>query len=151
MDNYSITYEIKPSDIDSNGHVNYAVYIDAAGDLRYHFFTEHGFPHERFIQLGIGPIYTDIHARFLREVLLGETITITYSLSGFSPQGARWKVHHDFIKSNGKKAVSLDLEGAILDLTARKPVPPAPELLQTFNRVPRAADFEILSETRWIK
>jgi acyl-CoA thioester hydrolase len=150
MPDYSILYEINQSDIDVNGHVNYAVYIDAAGHLRYRFFAEHGFPPERFVRLGIGPIYTDIHARFLREVLMGETITITYALSGLSPQGARWKVHHDFIKSNGKKAVSLDLEGAILDLTTRKPVPPTPELLQTFNRVPRAPDFGILSE-RWTK
>ena len=150
MEEFSTEYEIKPSDIDSNGHVNYAVYIDAAGDLRYRFFSEHGFPPERFAKLGIGPIYTDIHARFLREVLMGETITITYSLSGLSPQGTRWKVHHDFIKANGKKAVSLDLEGAILDLAARKPVPPTPELLKTFNLVPRATDFVILSE-RWTK
>jgi hypothetical protein len=61
----------------------------------------------------------------------------------------RWKVHHDFLKSNGKKAVIIDIEGAILDLTARKPVPPTPELLQAFNLVPRSTDFEILSDTRW--
>ena len=149
MDEFSIVYEIRQSDIDSNGHVNYAAYIDAAGRLRYRFFTEHGFPRERFTKLGIGPIYTDIHARFLREVIMGETITITYSLSGLSPQGVRWKVHHDFLKSNGKKAVIIDIEGAILDLTARKPVPPTPELLQAFNLVPRSTDFEILSDTRW--
>lgn len=149
MDEFSSIYEIRQSDIDSNGHVNYAAYIDAAGRLRYHFFTEHGFPRERFTQLGIGPIYTDIHARFLREVLMGEMITITYSLTGLSPQGTRWKVHHDFIKSNGKKAVTVDIEGAILDLTARKPVAPMPELLQTFNLVPRSKDFETLSDTRW--
>ncbi len=149
MDEFSSIYEIRQSDIDSNGHVSYAAYIDAAGNLRYRFFTEHGFPRERFNQLGIGPIYTDIHARFLREVLMGETITITYSLSGLSIQGVRWKVHHDFIKSNGKRAVIIDIEGAILDLTARKPVPPTPELMQTFNLVPRSTDFEILSDTRW--
>ena len=151
MKGYSGTYEIKWSDLDANDHVNYAVYIDAAGDLRYRFFSEHEFPPERFKQLGIGPIYTAIHARFLREVRMGETITITYSLSGLSPQGARWKVHHNVLKSNGKKAVSIDLEGAILNLTTRKPVPPTLELLQTFNLIPRSTDFEILSETRWIK
>ena len=64
MEEFSTEYEIKPSDIDSNGHVNYAVYIDAADDLRHRFFSEHGFPPERFAKLGIGPIYTDIHARF---------------------------------------------------------------------------------------
>lgn len=151
MKGYSGTYEIRWSDLDANGHVNYAAYIDAAGDLRYRFFTEREFPPERFEQLGIGPIYTAIHARFLREVRMGETITITYSLSGLSPQGARWKVHHNVLKSNGKKAVSIDLEGAILNLTTRKPVPPTLELLQIFNLIPRSTDFEILSETRWIK
>ncbi len=151
MNEYSGTYEIRWSDLDANGHVNYAAYIDAAGDLRYRFFTEHEFPPERFEQLGIGPIYTAIHARFLREVRMGETITITYSLSGLSPQGTRWKVHHGVLKSNRKKAVSIDLEGAILDLATRKPVPPTLELLQTFNLIPRSTDFEILSETRWIR
>ena len=87
MDPYSKNYEIRWSDIDANGHVNYAAYIDAAGDLRYHFFTAHGFPPERFEQLGVGPIYTAIHASFLREVRMGETVTITYALAGLSPQG----------------------------------------------------------------
>ena len=27
----------------------------------------------------------------------------------------------------------------------------APELLQTFNLIPRTANFEVLSDTRWIK
>lgn len=151
MNEYSGTREIKWSDLDANGHVNYAAYIDAAGDLRYRFFAEHEFPPDRFEQLGVGPIYTAIHARFLREVRMGETITITFSLSGLSPNGARWKVHHDFIKANGKKAVSMDLEGAILNLSTRKPVPPTPDLYQTFNLIPRSTDFVVLSETRWIK
>ena len=150
MDDYSRTYEIRWSDIDANGHVNYAAFIDAAGDLRYHFFTEHGFPPERFEQLGVGPIYTAIHARFLREVRMGEMVTITYMLSGLSQQGGRWKVHHDVLKSNGKKAVSIDLEGAILDLSTRKPAFPTPELLQVFDLIPRSSDFAVISDTRWI-
>jgi acyl-CoA thioester hydrolase len=150
MDSYSGNYEIPWSDLDANSHVNYAVYINAAGDLRYRFFIEHGFPPERFAQLGIGPVYTALQARFLREVRMSETITITYSLSGLSPRGASWKVHHDVLKSNGKKAVSLDLEGTILDLSTRKPVAPSPDLLETFNLIPRTPDFTILPEPRWV-
>lgn len=92
----------------------------------------------------MGPIYTSINAQFFREVLMGETVTITYVLSGLSPQGARWKIRHDVLKSNGKKAVSIDFEGALLNLSTRKSVLPTPELLQTFNLIPRATDFEIL-------
>jgi acyl-CoA thioester hydrolase len=151
MDPYSKNYEIRWSDIDANGHVNYAAYIDAAGDLRYHFFTAHGFPPERFEQLGVGPIYTAIHASFLREVRMGETVTITYALAGLSPLGGRWKVHHDVLKSNGKKAVRIDLEGAILNLSTRRPAFPTPELLQVFNLVPRTKVFEDLSDSRWTR
>lgn len=148
LSEYSRTYEVRWSDIDANGHVNYAAYIDAAGDLRYRFFAEHGYPPERFEELGMGPIYTAIHAQFLREVRMGETITITYVLTGLSARGGRWKVHHDILKSNSKKAVSIDLEGMILDLTTRKPVPPTPDLLQTFHLIPRNADFQVLPEMR---
>jgi acyl-CoA thioester hydrolase len=151
MIEYSGNYEIRWSDLDANGHVNYAAYIDAAGDLRYHFFSEHGFPPEKFEQLGIGPIYTAIRAQFLREVRMGETIKITFFLAGLSLQGSRWKVHHDILKANGKKAVRIDIEGTMLDLSTRKPVAPAPELLQTFNLAPRTKEFELLSEMRWRK
>lgn len=148
MSEYSGTYEIRFSDIDGNRHVNYAAYVDAAGDLRYRFFTEHGFPPERFEELGIAPTYTAIHAQFLREVRMGETVTITFSLTGLSAQGGRWKVHHDIFKSNGKKAVTIDLEGLILELSTRRAVFPTPELLETFHLIPRAADFETLPEMR---
>lgn len=148
MNAYSQTYVIRFSDIDANRHVNYAAYIDAAGDLRYRFFTEHGFPPERFEQLGIGPVYTAIYAQFLREVRLGETVTITYELSGLSTSGARWKVHHDILKSNGKKAVRIDIEGTILNLSTRKPALPTPELMETFQLIPRADNFEVLPEMR---
>ncbi len=148
MPEYSRTYEIRWSDIDANNHVNYAAYIDAAGDLRYRFFIEHGFPPERFVQLGVGPVYTAIHAQFLREVRMGEIVTLTYTLAGLSPQGVRWKVHHDVLKANGKKAVGIEVEGVLLDLASRKPVPPIPELFQIFQLVPRSPDFEVLPEIR---
>lgn len=148
MNEFSKTYEIRFSDLDANNHVNYAAYIDAVGDLRYSFFTEHGFPPERFEQLGVGAVYTEIHAQFLREVRMGETVTITFAIAGLSSQGGLWKVHHDVLKSNGKKAVSIDMEGMILDLSTRKPVSSSPELLQIFNLIPRTADFEILPEMR---
>jgi len=151
MDVYSKSYEIRFSDIDANNHVNYAAYIDAAADLRYKFFIEHGYPPERFVEMGIGPVYTSIHAEFLREVRMGETVTITYTLMGMSPSGVRWRVHHDVLKENGKKAVTLDLEGTILDLSSRRPVAPTLELLQTFHLIPRPSDFETLPETRRLK
>jgi len=135
MDAYSQTDEIRWSDIDANGHVNYAACIDAAGDLRYHIRPRARLP------AGTLPATrhrTSLHghqARFLREVLLGETVTLTYRLTGLSPKGMHWTVPHGVLKASGKKAVSLDL-------ATRRPVEPGPELMAVFERVPRNADFK---------
>jgi acyl-CoA thioester hydrolase len=148
MNPYSQPYQIRFADIDANRHVNYAVYIDTAGEVRYRFFTENGFPPGRFEQLGIGPVYTRITTRFLREVLLGETVTVTFAIAGLSEQGTIWTVQHEVYKSNGKKAVSMEMEGAILDLATRKPVAPNAELLQVFHQIPRTDNFAVLPEMR---
>jgi acyl-CoA thioester hydrolase len=149
LEAYSGTYEIRWSDLDANGHVHYSALIDATGDLRYRFFAERGFSPEAFRALGIGPVFSSIEAKFLREILLGESITILYTCSGLSPSGSRWKVHHDILKSNGKRAVILDLAGAIFDLNLRKAVAPSPELLAVFRQIPRAGGFETLAETKF--
>ncbi len=149
MDPYTHAYQVRQSDLDSNGHVNYAAYIDAAANVRYAFFAEHGFPPERFSGLGQGPIYTSLHAQFLREVRLGETITIAYSITGLSPRGGRWQVHHDILKDTGKKAVSLDIEGALLDLATRRTAMPSPELLAVFQVIPRTSNFRVLPDSVW--
>ena len=51
-------------------------------------------------------------------------------------------------KSNRKKAVSIDMEGTILDLATRKPVAPGPELLYVYQLIPQTENFEILPELR---
>jgi acyl-CoA thioester hydrolase len=151
MDAYTTTYEVRWTDIDANRHVRYSAYIDAAAEQRYRFFSEHDLAPEVFDKLDMGPVYTTLTATFFREARLGEALTIHYLLTGMSPSGTRWKVQHDFLKANGKKAVSVSLEGTILNLTTRQPVAPTPEIMSVFQLVPRSRDFELLSESRWFK
>ena len=151
MNTYSKTYQIRFSDIDANRHVNHAVYVDMAGDVRYQYFAENGFPPERFEQLGMAGVYTRITTQFLREVLMGETVTVTFALAGLSPLGMFWTVQHDVFKSNGKKAVSMIMEGTNFDLAARKPVPPNEELMRVYQSIPRTDDFIILPEKLRVK
>lgn len=151
MEAYSMPYQVRWSDIDANRHVNYAAYIEAATELRYRFFAEQGIAPETFENLHIGPTYTSLQVNFFREVRLGETLTITFWLAGMSESVIRWRIRHDFLKANGKKAVALTLEGTFLDLEARKPVLPTPQILHAFHAAPRSADFEVMPEVRWFK
>ena len=151
MEAYSMIYEVRWTDIDANRHVRYSAYIDAAAEQRYHFFNEHNLTPDAFDKLNVGPVYTNLVVNFYREVLLGETLTIKYLLTGLSPQGIRWRVQHEFIKANGKKAVTVSLEGTMLNLSTRQPTMPTPEIMAAFQMVPHSTDFEVLSESRWFK
>jgi acyl-CoA thioester hydrolase len=142
MSSFARTYEVKESDVDANGHVHYSTYIDAAADVRLAVLADQGFSPMALRDLGIAPIYTTIHARFLREVRAGETLTITYRLDGLSSSGTRWKVHHDILKPTGKKACVLDIEGVVLDLRTRMPAIPPPGLKAAFDQIPRSSRFE---------
>ncbi len=148
MDAYTMTYEVRWSDIDANRHLRSSVYLDVAADLRSRYFTQHGLPPEVFDRLTIAPVYTSLTANFFREVRLGEILTVTYLLLGLSPQAIHWKVHHDFLKTNGKKAVTISVEGAIINLSTRQPTAPPPDILAVFQDIPHSRDFEVLSENR---
>jgi acyl-CoA thioester hydrolase len=149
MEAYSLPYEVRWTDIDINRHVRYSAYIDAAAELRYRFLNQHGFPPNAFEKMGVGLVYTSLAINFYREVLLGETLTITFYVAGMSPQKIRWKVRHDFLKANGKKAATLVLDGAFLDMATRQPLIPSSELMAVFEQGPRTPDFEVMSESKW--
>lgn len=151
MEDNSMTYDVRWADLDANRHMHYSAYIDAATELRLRFFNRHGLPMEVFDQMGVSPVYTTLTANFFREALLGETLTLTFLMAGLSPQGIRWKIRHDFLKANGKKSVTILLEGTFLDLVTRKAtVLPAP-ILEVFQLVPCTPDFEVLSDRRWFR
>ncbi len=141
-------YVVRWADIDANRHMTYAAYVNASIDQRDRFFSEHNLPPEYFEKLGVVPVFTSLNMNFLREVRMGETLTITFQLSGLSPQGLRWSILHEFLKANGKKAVRLSIEGTIINIATRQPVLPNPEIFAVFNEAPRTDDFEVLSE-RW--
>lgn len=75
------TYEIRWSDLDANAHVNYAVYINAAGDVRYHFIRDHGFPPEKLEEIGMS-----------QPVIAGRFSTTFSKPMGRERSSLRWKV-----------------------------------------------------------
>jgi acyl-CoA thioester hydrolase len=151
MDDNMMSYEVHWADLDANRHMNYAAYIDAATDLRFRFLVRHGLSLDAFDQAGLGPVFTTLTAHFYREVRLGDTLTITYYIAGLSPQGVRWKIRHDFLKANGKKAVTLHIEGTIIDLVTRRPSALPPHILDVFQQVPRTPDFSVLPDGRSLR
>jgi acyl-CoA thioester hydrolase len=138
---YSQTYAVKWSDLDPNGHLRHSVYGDYAVDVRIRFLAEHGFPPARFQELKFGPVIMEEHNRFLREVRMGETISVNAQLAGASADGSRWIIQHEVYKPNGKKAAVLRVEGSWIDLDTRRLIAPPPDLSRLFAEMSRTLEY----------
>lgn len=131
---YSKQYEVRWADLDPNGHLHGTSYADYALEVRFRYLLEHGFSPAKFQALGFGPVVLSEEHRYLREVLMGDTITVTLHGASKSPDGTRWAVQHEVIKSNGETAATLRVAGAWLDLKSRSLVTPPGDLLELFDR-----------------
>jgi acyl-CoA thioester hydrolase len=142
---FSRTYDVKWSEVDPNGHMRHTAYGDYAVDVRFRFLADNGFHLAKIREIGMGPVILREENRYLKEVVMGDAITINIKLGGISEDGSHWIFQHEILKSNGKKAAVLLVEGGWLDLIRRKLVKPPLEFQNLANEMDRTEEFTELS------
>ena len=138
---YAKKFTIRWSDCDVNGHARNTAYSEYAIDVRMSYLAEHGFPFEKMVEAGVGPVLTREEIDYLRELKLGEKISVDFQQLGVSADGSRFRLLHQFTKEGGKPAARIVLEGGWMDLRTRRLVPPPPSLARALGSVPRAEGF----------
>lgn len=145
---YEKGFEVTWSDLDLYHHMRNTAYSDYATHVRFSFFAENGFPFSRFSEIGVAPVIFKEALEFRREVRLRERVVFTLKVSGLAPDCSRWRLHHDVFREDGAgervPAAKLMLEGAWMDLAARRVANPPPEVAEVFGLLPRTGDFEEL-------
>ena len=140
-DEYSKVYEVKWADIDANRHMRHSAYNDYAAQARVSIFTEHGLSMDEIAKMGLGPILFREETRFYREVNLFDKITVNFKLKAMRKDGSRWSVLHEVFKENGTQAAAITVDGAWLDLKARKLGIPPEKLMDIFSHFPKTEGF----------
>lgn len=138
---YQQQFEVRWADIDPNGHMRHTAYMDCAAQARVGVLNDFGFSLERFRALGIGPVLFHEEAEYRREVRANEHIRVTTEIAGLSPNRKHWRIRHRIFKQDGELACVVNVQGAWLDLSARKIVPPPAELAAAMEKVSRTADY----------
>lgn len=138
---YSQAFEVRWADLDPNGHMRHTAYMDCAAQARVGLLHEAGFTLERFRALGIGPVLFREDTRYLLEVRANERIRVTAEIAGLSPNRKHWRIRHRVFKADGSLACVVEVQGAWLDLKARKIAPAPPELIAALEAAPRAEDY----------
>jgi acyl-CoA thioester hydrolase len=145
---YTKIFMVRWADCDVNGHMRNTAYSEYGIDARIGYLAEHGFPYPKFEEIGFGPVILREEIDYLRELKLGDTVEVDFSVHGLSPDGGRFKMGHEFWRPGGKQAARIVLTGGWLDLKLRKLRPPPPELREALQNAPRAQGFEELPNLR---
>ena len=140
--NFEITFNTKWSDFDPNRHMRHTAYNDYAAEVRVRFFQEHGLSISEFAKLNIGPVLFKEETSFLKEIHIGENITVKMELEGVSKGIERWRFNHQIFNEKGKLAAEIKVYGAWIDLIKRKLTAPPQKFATIFEDLPKSSNFK---------
>jgi acyl-CoA thioester hydrolase len=135
------------ADLDPNGHVRHSVYTDWGATVRISYMERQGVGFAWMAAHAIGPILFREEVRFLRELRFGDELTIDLWLAAASVDGRKWRMRHRIVRS-GDEAAIIEVDGAWLDLQARKIVVPPDDIARAFADVSRTDDFAVLPSAK---
>jgi acyl-CoA thioester hydrolase len=139
-------YEVRWADLDPNAHMRHTAYMDYAAQARVAFLTEHGFGLHEFHAAMVGPVLFKETTEYLREVRANERISVSIEVIGSSANGKHFRIRHEIRRQDGELAARVEVQGAWLDLRARKVTEPPAALRAAMDAMPRSADWaEIVS------
>jgi acyl-CoA thioester hydrolase len=140
---FSIPIGLRWADLDPNAHVRHSVYYDWGAMARIAYLDGQGIGLAWMAKNQIGPVLFREEARFLHEVRWGDQLQIDVSLAGASADGRKWRFRHRVLRG-ADVATTIEVDGAWLDLRARKIVNPPADIVRAFADVARTDDFTVL-------
>ena len=139
---FKVNYHTKWADFDANKHMRHTAYNDYAAACRIRFFNQHGFGVDRFEKENFGPILFKEETSFLKEIKLGEDISVDLFLKGMSEKGERFKMLHNIYKQDGTIAAKIKIYAAWIDLEKRKLTTPPNGAIKMFKSLQRSEDYQ---------
>ncbi len=142
METYSHIVQVRWSDLDPNFHLRHSVYYDWGASLRVEFLNEYGLTAEVMHKLQIGPILFREECVFRKEIRYGDEVKIDLKLIKARKDFSRWSFQHQITKGEDVTAAVLTVEGAWMNVVARKLTTPPEDVHPVFNTMPKHEEFQ---------
>ena len=130
MKKFTQSLKVRSYELDFQGHVNYAVYLNYMEYARVAALEQVGLRFEDYIKKGIYIVIVEVNIKYLAPATLGDELEIT--LEGINPgrTSATFK-QEIFNNKTGKKIVEAELVGVFINKEG-KPIPIDNEFKSTF-------------------
>ncbi|MGK5554200.1 acyl-CoA thioesterase [Actinomadura kijaniata] len=120
-DPFTVPVSVRGYELDTQGHLNQAVYLQYAEHARWEFLRAAGISRDRLVAEDVGPVILETTIRYRRELRNGDEVTVSCRF-GFG-EGKTFRVHQEIRRTDGTLAAEIEALGGLLDLTERRLVP----------------------------
>lgn len=134
---FSVRVKVRGYELDLNGHVNQAVYMQYGEHARWECIKAAGVSTEAMTSAGLGFIVLELTIRFLSELRDGDELDVTCA---YEPKGGKTvTIRHELRRTDGVLAAEITGVGGLLDHAERRLIPEPLERLKAL-----AADPDVL-------
>jgi acyl-CoA thioester hydrolase len=119
---FEIRIPVRVYELDTQGHLNSAVFLQYAEHARWEHLSTAGISVEALLGSGVGPVFLESTIRWTAEVLAGDALTIDV-IYEFSDEASKtFLIHQTFRRDDGTTAAQLTSRCGLLDLETRRMV-----------------------------
>ena len=122
--------------IDGNMHMRHSAYADFATHARMFELAKLGITTDDFQLHKLGPILFREETIYLREVKVGDTITVKVALTKCLPDASRFTIRHELFRADGVRCAEVIIDGAFLGTETRKLIIPPDAFAEKFKQLP---------------
>ncbi|MFZ3560726.1 MULTISPECIES: acyl-CoA thioesterase [unclassified Streptomyces] len=131
---FSVPVEVRGYEIDVNGHLNQAVYLQYAEHARWSFLRHAGLDENALLGRGVGPVVLETNIRYLRELRAGDVVDVSCAFE--FGDGKVFRVHQTLRRADGSVAAEVTAVSGVMDLTERKLVKNPGEIFKELASAP---------------
>ena len=121
MKKFKHALKVRSYELDSQGHVNYAVYLNYLEHVRVTALEQAGLRFDDYIKKGINIVIVEVKIKYLAPATLGDELEITLEGINIGRTSATFK-QEIYNTKTGKKIVDAEMAGVFINREG-KPIP----------------------------
>ena len=118
MDPFTVRVQVRGYELDVNGHLNQAVYLQYAEHARWELIRAAGISQEKLLAAGMGPVVLETTIRYRRELRDGDQVDVSCAFGWGS--GKTFLVSQEIRRTDGVLAAEVRAMGGLLSLEDRR-------------------------------
>jgi acyl-CoA thioester hydrolase len=115
---FRVRIAVRGYELDIQGHVNQAVYLQYAEHARWQCLCAAGLQPHVLLEAGVGPVQLECTIRYLRELRAGDEVDVSCAFVWGS--GKTFRLEQEYVRVDGTPVAQLTGVVGVLDLSKRR-------------------------------